>query len=44
MGFKPAWSKNLNKFSPLINARKETLMKKISLKNLIQLQDVVVPS
>ena len=35
-GLIPAWSKKLEKFSPLINARKETLMEKISFKNLIQ--------
>jgi len=35
-GLVPSWSKKLDKFSPLINARKETLMEKISFKNLIQ--------
>ena len=35
-GLVPAWSKKLEKFSPLINARKETLMEKITFKNLIQ--------
>jgi|TARA_B110000211_G_C14019759_1_gene527095 putative SOS response-associated peptidase YedK len=35
-GLIPAWSKKLEKFSPLINARKETLMEKITFKNLIQ--------
>ena len=35
-GMRPEWSKKLNKFSPLINARKETLMEKITFKNLIQ--------
>ena len=29
-GLVPAWSKKLDKFSPLINARKETLMEKIT--------------
>ena len=31
-GLVPAWSKKLEKFSPLINARKETLWKKLLLK------------
>ena len=35
-GLVPAWSKKLKKFSPLINARKETLTEKITFKNLIQ--------
>ena len=35
-GLVPSWSKKLEKFSPLINARKETLMEKITFKNLIQ--------
>ena len=35
-GLVPAWSKKLEKFSPLINARKETLMEKVTFKNLIQ--------
>jgi putative SOS response-associated peptidase YedK len=35
-GLVPDWSKKLDKFSPLINARKETLMEKITFKNLIQ--------
>jgi putative SOS response-associated peptidase YedK len=35
-GLVPTWSKKLEKFSPLINARKETLMEKITFKNLIQ--------
>ena len=35
-GLVPAWSKKLEKFSHLINARKETLMEKITFKNLIQ--------
>ena len=34
-GLVPSWSKKLEKFSPLINARKETLMEKITFKNLI---------
>ena len=35
-GITPAWSSKLEKFSPLINARKETLMEKVTFKNLIQ--------
>ena len=35
-GLVPTWSKKLEKFSPLINARKETLMEKITFKSLIQ--------
>ena len=35
-GLVPGWSKKLEKFSPLINARKETLMEKVTFKNLIQ--------
>ena len=35
-GLTPAWSKKIEKFSPLINARKETLMEKVTFKNLIQ--------
>jgi putative SOS response-associated peptidase YedK len=35
-GLIPAWSKKLEKFTPLINARKETLMEKVTFKNLIQ--------
>ena len=34
-GLVPGWSKKLDKFSPLINARKETLMEKVTFKNLI---------
>jgi len=41
-GLVPAWSKKLEKFSPLINARKETLMEKITFKNLIQTSRCVV--
>ncbi len=43
-GLIPAWSKKLEKFSPLINARKETLMEKITFKNLIQASRCVVPA
>ena len=35
-GLVPSWSKKLEKFTPLINARKETLMEKIPFNNLIQ--------
>ena len=42
-GLVPAWSKKLDKFSPLINARKETLMDKITFKNLIQTSRCLVP-
>ena len=35
-GYAPSWSKKVEKFSPLINARKETLMEKVTFKNLIQ--------
>ena len=43
-GLVPAWSKKLDKFSPLINARKETLMEKITFKNLIQTSRCIVPA
>ena len=42
-GLVPGWSKKLEKFSPLINARKETLMEKVTFKNLIQTSRCVVP-
>ena len=35
-GLVPEWSKKLENFKPLINARLETLMEKITFKNLIQ--------
>ena len=41
-GLVPGWSKKLDKFSPLINARRETLMQKITFKNLIQSSRCVV--
>jgi putative SOS response-associated peptidase YedK len=41
-GLVPSWSKKLEKFSPLINARKETLMEKITFKNLIQTSRCIV--
>ena len=41
-GLIPEWSKKLDKFSPLINARKETLMEKITFKNLIQTSRCIV--
>ena len=43
-GLVPSWSKKLDKFSPLINARKETLMEKVTFKNLIQTSRCVVPA
>ena len=43
-GLVPGWSKKLEKFSPLINARKETLMEKVTFKNLIQTSRCVVPA
>ena len=43
-GLVPGWSKKLDKFSPLINARKETLMEKITFKNLIQTSRCIVPA
>ena len=43
-GLVPGWSKKLDKFSPLINARKETLMEKITFKNLIQNSRCIVPA
>ena len=41
-GLVPGWSKKLEKFSPLINARKETLMEKVTFKNLIQASRCIV--
>tara|TARA_B100000579_G_scaffold370607_1_gene332725 strand:- start:332 stop:955 length:624 start_codon:yes stop_codon:yes gene_type:complete len=35
-GLIPEWSKKLKNFKPLINARLETLMEKITFKNLVQ--------
>ena len=43
-GLVPSWSKKLDKFSPLINARKETLMEKVTFKNLIQTSRCAVPA
>ena len=43
-GLVPGWSKKLDKFSPLINARKETLVEKITFKNLIQNSRCIVPA
>tara|TARA_A100000164_G_scaffold283631_1_gene256252 strand:- start:42 stop:668 length:627 start_codon:yes stop_codon:yes gene_type:complete len=43
-GLVPNWSKKMDKFSPLINARKETLMEKITFKNLIKTSRCVVPA
>jgi len=42
-GLIPGWSRKLEKFSPLINARQETLMEKVTFKNLIQTSRCVVP-
>ena len=43
-GLVPSWSKKLEKFSPLINARKETLMEKVTFKSLIQTSRCLVPA
>ena len=43
-GYVPSWSKKVEKFSPLINARKETLMEKVTFKNLIQTSRCIVPA
>jgi len=43
-GLVPSWSKKLNKFSPLINARKETILEKVTFKNLIQTSRCIVPA
>ena len=43
-GLVPSWSKKLNKFSPLINARKETLTEKVTFKSLIQNSRCIVPA
>tara|TARA_B100000767_G_scaffold269041_1_gene290283 strand:- start:124 stop:750 length:627 start_codon:yes stop_codon:yes gene_type:complete len=43
-GLVPTWSKKLDKFSPLINAREETLMEKVTFKNLIQISRCLVPA
>ena len=43
-GLTPSWSKKLDKFSPLINARRETLMEKVTFKNLIQTSRCVIPA
>ena len=43
-GLVPSWSKKLNKFSPLINARKETLTEKVTFKSLIQTSRCIVPA
>ncbi len=41
-GLVPGWSKKLDKFSPLINARKETLMEKVTFKNLVKTSRCIV--
>ena len=43
-GLVPSWSKKLEKFKPLINARMETLMEKITFKNLIQTSRCLIPA
>ena len=43
-GLVPEWSKKLENFKPLINARVETLMEKITFKNLIQASRCLVPA
>ena len=43
-GLVPEWSKKLENFKPLINARVETLMEKITFKNLIQTSRCLVPA
>ncbi len=43
-GIVPSWSKKLEKFSPLINARKETLMEKVTFKSLIQKSRCIIPA
>ena len=43
-GLVPTWSKKRDKFSPLINAREETLMEKVTFKNLIQISRCLVPA
>ena len=40
----PDWSKKLDKFSPLINARKETLNEKVTFKNLIKTSRCIIPA
>jgi len=41
-GLKPEWAKNKKDFRPLINARLETLMEKLSFKNLIKTSKCIV--
>ena len=43
-GITPKWSKKLKNFKPLINARVETLMEKITFKNLVQTSRCLVPA
>ena len=43
-GLMPSWSKKLKNFSPLINARLETIMDKVTFKDLIQAARCVVPA
>ena len=43
-GLVPRWSKKLDKFSPLINARRENLMEKVTFNNLIQTSRCIIPA
>ena len=43
-GIIPEWSKRIEHFKPLINARLETLIEKITFKNLIQTSRCLVPA
>lgn len=43
-GLVPSWSKKMDKFKPLINARMETLMDKVTFKNLIKTSRCLIPA